>query len=143
MNTTNTEVAVRAMRAGFTLMEIIVAVAIIGILSTLAVVNITRQMENAKKTAARSGVMNVKEAVTGYYIEFKRYPNDLNVLVESSGDHGPIIEGGPGALEDPWGTNYKMEGRGSKIAIVSAGPDMEFGTEDDIRSDTVRSSNKN
>lgn len=135
-------IAAGALRAGFTLMEIMVAVAIIGIMSTMAVMGVTRMMESAKKDAAQSGVQSIKNAVTTYYLENKRYPSDLSVLVESKGDEEAILTGGEGALDDPWGTQFKMEGRGNRIVIISAGPDGEFGTDDDIRSDKVKKSGK-
>ena len=126
-------VAVSAMRAGFTLIEILVAVAIIGILGTTAAIGIPRILENSKIRAAKVGVDNLKAAVVAYNIEKGKYPGDLKSLVEASGDDEPIVEGGEGALYDPWGTEYKYEKKGKKRpSITSAGPDGEFGNEDDI-----------
>ena len=127
-----------AMRAGFTLIEILVAVAIIGILGTVATVSIPRILENNKIKAAKMGVDSLKGAVVTYNIEKGKYPSDLKALVEASGDDAPIVEGGEGALYDPWGVEYKYERKGKKIVVISAGPDGEFGGEDDIRSDTTK-----
>ena len=127
-----------AMRAGFTLIEILVAVAIIGILGTVATVSIPKILENAKIKAAKSGVDSLKNAVVTYNIEKGKYPSDLKALVEASGDDDPVVEGGEGALYDPWGVEYKYERKGKKIVVISAGPDGEFGGEDDIRSDTTK-----
>ena len=55
--------SVLAMRAGFTLMEILVAVAIIGILGTVAVQSIVSNLETAKKTAAKESVEDRKSVV--------------------------------------------------------------------------------
>lgn len=137
MNSREENVAIASMRAGFTLIEILVAVAIIGILGTVAVMNVTKNLEQAKVTAAQEAVVNIKNAVMNYYLQTKKYPNDLNALIEASGDEEPVLEGGEGVLEDPWGTEYKYERKGSKILVVSAGPDLSFGTEDDVRSDKV------
>ena len=130
-------------RSGFTLIEIIVAVAIIGILGTTAVVGVIGQLEKAKKTAAMDGVQSLKNGIVSYQISYRKYPSSLKDLVESKGDEEPIMEGGEGALEDPWGTEYKYERKGSRIAVISAGPDGEFGTDDDIRSDRTKSSKSN
>jgi general secretion pathway protein G len=127
-----------AMRAGFTLIEILVAVAIIGILGTVATVSIPRILENNKIKAAKMGVDNLKAAVVTYNIEKGKYPSDLKALVDASGDDGPVVEGGDNALYDPWGVEYKYERKGKKIVVISAGPDGEFGGEDDIRSDTTQ-----
>ena len=131
-----------AMRAGFTLIEILVAVAIIGILGAVAVMNITANLEKAKVTAAKEAVNNIKAAVTNYYLQYKKYPSDLSALIEAKGDDEPVLDGGEGALEDPWGTEYRYEHKGKKILIVSAGPDGEFDTDDDISSDKVERKQK-
>jgi type II secretion system protein G len=132
-----------ALRAGFTLMEILVAVAIIGILGTVAVTNIISNIEKAKGTAAKASVDNISNAVTQYYLSNKKYPSTLRDLIQERGDDEAILKGGEGALEDPWGTEYKYEKKGArKFVVISAGPDTEFGTDDDVRSDTTKKSSK-
>ena len=135
-------IAAQAMRSGFTLIEILVAVAIIGILGTVATMSVTANIEKAKVTAAKEAVGNIKGAVMNYYLQHKKYPADLNALITATGDDEPVLEGGEGALEDPWGTEFKLEKNGKKIAVISAGPDTEFGTDDDVRSDKVATSRK-
>ena len=133
--------AALAMRAGFTLMEILVAVAIIGILGTVAVQSIVSNLERAKQTAAKESVDNISNAITSYYLANKKYPSDLRDLIKEQGDDEPILKGGDGALEDPWGTEYKLEKKGARrFVVISAGPDAEFGSDDDIRSDTTKRS---
>ncbi len=125
------------MKSGFTLIEILVAVAIIGIMGAVAVMPIMRNLEQAKVTAARSAVVNIKNAVVNYNLQTKKYPSDLNDLITASGDDEPILEGGEGVLVDPWDTEYQYERKGKRIIIISAGPDCQFGTEDDVRSDKI------
>ncbi len=93
----------QAMRAGFTLIEILVAVAIIGILGTVAVMNITANLDKAKVTAASESCRNLKSCIVNYNLQYKKYPSELKQLVEPRGDDEPILDGGEGALEDPWG----------------------------------------
>ena len=133
-------IAVSAMRAGFTLVELLVVVAIIGILGTIAIQNVKANIDKTNETAARATVQSVSEAVPSYYIGKKRMPTSLNQLVEGSDDDPPILEGGEGALEDPWGNELKYEIKGKRYVVISAGADGEFGTEDDIRSDKKGSS---
>ena len=129
----NTEnVVAHSMRAGFTLMELMIAVAIVGILSTVAVQSLTGNIAKANEAAAKQGVNALKEACTTYYINHKKMPTSLDQLVE--GDD-PILDNGDTGLYDPWGHKYEMEVKGKKIVIKSAGEDGIMGNDDDVRSD--------
>ena len=66
-------------------------------------------------------------------------PTSLDQLIE--GDE-PILDGGEGALYDPWDTKYELETKGKRIIVKSAGEDGQMGTEDDIRSDVKKKSEK-
>lgn len=123
------------LRRGFTLVELLVVVAILGILGTIAVQNVKAHIDKTNETAAKSTVQAVSEAVTSYYIKNKKMPSSLSQLVEGSDDDPPIIDGGEKAINDPWDNELRYEQRGKRFVVISAGPDGEFGTEDDIRSD--------
>ena len=130
-----------AVKRGFTLVELLVVVAILGILATGAVVYVPRFLESGNKGAAEKDVQALKTAVTQYYTDKRKYPDNLDVLVDTSGDKEPYIEGGEGALVDPWGNKYELKFKGNKKNspyIVSGGPDGTIGTEDDIRSDETK-----
>ena len=133
-----------AAKRGFTLVELLVVVAIIGILAGIGVPAVTGHIENTRKIAAKTGVDTIKGAITNYLISKKKStpPSDLKVLIDASGDEEPFLEGGEGALMDPWDTEYKLEVKGKKFVVISAGPDGQFGSEDDIRSDTIEKSKK-
>lgn len=130
---------IEAARRGFTLVELLVVVAILGILGTIAIQNVTGHIAKTRVTAAEAGVRAIQEACTTYYIQHKKLPASLDQLVE--GDD-PVLEGGEGALYDPWDNKYEMESKGKKIVVKSAGEDGEMGTEDDIRSDKKKKAEK-
>ena len=137
----NTEnVVAHTMRAGFTLMELMIAVAIVGILSAVAVQSLTGNVLEAKEAAAKEGVKALSEACTAYYIRHKKMPTSLDQLVE--GDE-PILANGDEGLYDPWDHKYEMEVKGKRIIIKSAGDDGQMGTDDDIRSDTRKKKTAN
>ena len=129
-----------AAKRGFTLVELLVVVAILGILATVAIQNIGSHIDKTNETAARTSVQTIDGAIGTYKATHGgKMPSGLAALVDDSGDEEPILKGGEGALVDPWGTEYKLETKGRRYWVVSAGPDETFGTEDDIRSDRAAS----
>ena len=129
---------------GFTLVELLVVVAILGILGSIAVVGVVGHIESTRKTAAKTAVDNIKDAVTAWMVDRKKStpPSDLKVLIENDGDKTPLLDGGDGALVDPWNNDYQIEIRNKRYTIVSSGPDGEIGTDDDIRSDMIGKSGR-
>ena len=83
-------------------------------------------------------------AISAYMIGAKKStpPTDLKVLIESTGDEDPYLEGGEGALVDPWDNDYRIEVKGKRFVIICDGPDGQPGTEDDIRSDKIEKTKK-
>ena len=131
MNRQETRTAREALRQGFTLIEILVVVAIIGMLGAVAVPAYMNYLADARIATTRSLIANVDVAVKSYNMKHGKYPDSLEVLQEPQEDGGdPWLEGEP---VDPWGTELKYEKQGKKRPkITSAGPDGEEGTEDDI-----------
>lgn len=144
MNKPQENAAVAAMRRGFTLVELLVVVAILGILGAIGMQGLTGHIDKTRKTAAKTGVDTIRGAITNYMIANKKStpPSSLTVLIEPTDDAEPLLSGGEGALYDPWDNEYKLEVKGKRIAVVSAGPDGEIGTEDDIRSDKIERTKK-
>lgn len=135
---------VKAAKRGFTLVELLVVVAILGILGAIGMQGVTGHIEKTRKTAAKTGVDTIKGAITNYMIDKKKStpPSDLKVLIDDSGDEAAFLEGGEGALYDPWDNEYKLDVKGKKFVVISAGPDGQFDTEDDIRSDKIEKTKK-
>jgi general secretion pathway protein G len=69
-------------RAGFTLVELLIVMAIIATLMTIAVPRYFSSLENSKETALRQSLSVMREALDQYYGDTGRYPDSLEALVE-------------------------------------------------------------
>lgn len=109
-------------QAGFTLIEIMVVVVIIGILAALVVPKVMGRPEQAKVTVARGDLKAIASALEMYRLDNRRYPDTqqgLEALVQRppSGADNWNPEGYLGRLPvDPWGKPYLYLAPGSKGA---------------------------
>jgi general secretion pathway protein G len=131
--------------AGFTLIEIMVVIAIIGILATLIVPNIMGRPDEARVTAAKHDVGTINQALKLYRLDIGRYPTTeqgLKALVERPTSE-PIPQnwktGGylSSVPKDPWGNPYQYSNPGTRgeIDVISYGADGKpggTGTDADI-----------
>jgi general secretion pathway protein G len=74
-------VRTRRRERGFTLIELIVVVTIIGILAGVAVVNIRNAQRKAREAALKDNLFSMRQALDNFYADKQRYPGDLNELV--------------------------------------------------------------
>jgi general secretion pathway protein G len=131
-------------RRAFTLLEILVVLAIIGLLAGLAISNVDKIFGGAQVTTASLFVKeSMKTSLTTYRIHLGDYPSSAEgilALVAAPANkadrwRGPYIEGGKVPL-DPWGEPYQYRYPGTKnkgsYDLYSKGPDKADGTEDDI-----------
>ena len=131
MNKQEKRTAREALRQGFTLIEILVVVAIIGMLGAVAVPAYINYLADARIETTRSLIKNVEDTLVAYYGKHGKYPDSLDVLTQETEDEDAPLKGD---ITDPWGNDLKYEKRtGKKMPIISsAGPDGDFGTKDDI-----------
>ncbi|MFW5857082.1 MAG: type II secretion system major pseudopilin GspG [Planctomycetota bacterium] len=125
----------RRRTAGFTLVEIMVVVVILGILASVVVVNIHGHADKAKREAARSSIQSILQAVQLFKLDTGKYPSTsegLEALVKDPGvkgwKEGGYISGGR-VPKDPWGNDfiYIHPGHGNQPDIVSYGADGREG----------------
>ena len=129
--------AERAPERGFSLMELMVVIAILGILSTIVVTNVIPMLAKGKINAAITSIGELKKAVNSYHMNNNRLPESLQTLTQPDQNYfNEVYIDDEGGLIDPWGTpfDYKPEG-GRKFEIISYGadglPGGEPGSEDE------------
>lgn len=127
----------RHLQRGFTLIELMVVLVIIGVLAALIVPNVLDRADDARVTAARTDVSNLMQALKLYKLDNLRYPSaeqGLRALVAkpSTGPQPPnwkpYLEKLP---NDPWGRPYQYLNPGIKgeIDVMSFGADGQSGGE--------------
>ncbi len=116
---------------GFTLVEIIVVIAIIGILATLVIVRYAGKTDQAKVAVAKSQVVDLESACTMFQANCSRWPNSLEELVKKPSDCSNWQDGGylkgTKVPKDPWGHEFVFKNEGGKIEIISLGADGQQG----------------
>ena len=105
------KIAPKAAQKGFTLIEVMIVVAILGVLATLVVVNVGGQSDKANITAAKSDLQAISQALALFKLDNNRYPSTdqgLDALVEKPDDARYWPEGGylKKSPTDPWQNPY-------------------------------------
>ena len=125
----NTEKILSAARGGFTLVELLLVIVILGMLAAVAVVNLQGVQGEAGVGATRTSISAIKSAADMYEIRTGKYPDSVEALTQPIGDRPALLEKKP---QDAWGNDFQLRRKDKGIEIRSAGPDGSFNTQDDI-----------
>jgi len=121
--------------AGFTLVEILVVITIIGLIMAIVGPRVLNYLGESKVKAARIQIESLGSALDLYYLDMGRYPNSsdgLAALVQRPGNaeewNGPYLKGGV-VPNDPWGHAYLYRSpvEHAPYEIVSYGSDGQEG----------------
>ncbi len=124
----------RSRRGGFTLIEILVVIAILAVLGSVAAVKYMSYLKDSAVKMAGFQLRELEKTIESYYAQNQKYPETLEELVT------PLEAGKQGVLKrsgtlDPWKGPILYEatpGQEPPFELTSFGPDGRQGTEDDI-----------
>ncbi len=121
-------------RSGFTIIEIMVVVVIIGVLAALVLPSFVGRIGQAKSSVAKQKLANIEQAIELFYTDCGRYPEEMDELFEPPSDledkwHPPTIKRKD--TIDPWERPYIYEypGNNGVYDVYSLGADGTEGGE--------------
>ena len=120
----------RRPRSGFTLMEIMVVMALLVVFASTSGLAYLSYHKRALRSAAVDGIRTMEFAVEAYLMDNGRLPENLDILYAPLERDERYLDADP---LDPWGTKYHYEpGTGEDFLVSSNGPDLTQGGDDDI-----------
>lgn len=133
-----TAVRPRRNRQGFTLVELMVVIVIIGLLATVVAINVLPSQDRAMVTKAQADIATLEQAIETYRLDNLDFPGDLDALVSAPAGLTNPERYRPGGYvrrmpEDPWGRPYqyrRQSAHGGQFDVFSFGRDGKEGGED-------------
>ncbi len=134
----------KRIRYGFTMVELMAMLIIIGLLATLVVTKVATKIDQARITTTKANLKALHSAVNQFKMDTNRFPSEDKGLIDLIEQPTDVDTWEPGGyLEtteippDGWGNEFIYElypESGKQFVIRSMGPDGEEGTEDDLLS---------
>jgi general secretion pathway protein G len=116
----------RRRQGGFTLIEILIVVLIIGLLASFVAPNLIGRYERSKEEIAKAQVEMLSSGVLSFKLDLGRYPTSLDELLKSTDPkwRGPYLSKQT-LPQDPWGKDYQYKSPGDHgpFDLYSLGPD--------------------
>ena len=123
-------------RSGFTLLELLLVLAILVVLGGIVIVNVGGVQDGANVDATKIQMKQIKDSVRMYKVKVLALPETLESLRDGPSDatkkqnwQGPLLEDVP---KDAWGKDFQYSVTGNKFELRSGGLDGQFNTDDDI-----------
>lgn len=125
----------KSLQAGFSFIELMVVIVIIGLLTSVVALNVLPSQDRAMVEKARADVAILSQAVEMYRMEMLRYPtmdDGLDILTDTPGGNSIRKQGFIKSLpKDPWGNEYVylIPGENGIFDVMSLGADGRIGGE--------------
>ena len=97
---------------GFTLIEIMLVIVIIGIIVGIAAPKIGGKLGKAQNVAARASLKSIETAIGSYEMDNLKLPDSLEDLTKTQNGNGPYLK--PSELLDPWSQKFQYSKGGSR-----------------------------
>jgi general secretion pathway protein G len=130
MKPLNASKTISRRQSGFSLAELMVVIVILGLLATLVVPNVMKQLFTANTSIAKQDISALAQAVTNYAIENAgKYPDNLEALITPDENGHSYLSGRTSVPKDPWKNEYVYQPpqSGLPFKVTSYGRDGQPG----------------